>query len=49
MRAQGLPQAEPDEPPSPTEPHDHHSHHHAHEHLSEEERLVVALSNRCCS
>ena len=50
MRAQGLPQAEPDEPPSPAEPHGHHGHHHhAHEHLSEEERLVVALSNRCCS
>jgi N-methylhydantoinase B len=50
MRAQGLPQAEPEEPPSPAVLHDHHGHHHhVHEHLSEEERLVVALSNRCCS
>ncbi len=50
MRAQGLPQAEPDEPPSPAEPHGHHGHHHhTHEHLTEEERLVVALSRRCCS
>jgi hypothetical protein len=45
-----LPQAEPEEPPSPAVLHDHHGHHHhVHEHLSEEERLVVALSNRCCS
>jgi N-methylhydantoinase B len=49
MRAQGLPRPAPDELLAPVAPHDQHGHLHAHEHLSEEERLVVALSNRCCS
>lgn len=51
MRAQGLPQPEPDEAPA-ADPHsqDHHGHHHGPaERLSEEERLVLALSARCCS
>ncbi len=48
MRVRGLPLPVPDEPPSPAEADNHHARHH-HEHLTEEERLVVALSNRCCS
>ncbi|MBV9824606.1 MAG: hydantoinase B/oxoprolinase family protein [Alphaproteobacteria bacterium] len=52
MRAQGLPRPEPDEVPA-ADPlsHGHHpGHHHGPaETLSEEERLVLALSARCCS
>jgi N-methylhydantoinase B len=50
MRAQGLPLEEPDPAPAA----EHQGHHHDHRHssysgLSEEERLVVAMSGRCCS
>ncbi|MGC2415964.1 MAG: hydantoinase B/oxoprolinase family protein [Stellaceae bacterium] len=52
MRARGLPLPEPDEPSAADGHHDHHRHDQepsAHENLTEEERLVVALSARCCS
>jgi N-methylhydantoinase B len=50
MRAQGLPVPEPDEPASAGDHHGHrHDHAAAHQNLTEEERLVMALSNRCCS
>jgi N-methylhydantoinase B len=50
MRAQGLPIAPPDDPPAPAGLHDHgHTHGAGHEPLTEEERLVIALSARCCS
>jgi N-methylhydantoinase B len=50
MRAKGLPIDDPVPP-------EHiagaagrnHSHHHEHENMSDEERLVIALSGRCCS
>jgi len=52
MRARGLPAPEPDEPLSADE-YQGHAHHHdhaaGHEHLTEEGRLVMALSHRCCS
>jgi N-methylhydantoinase B len=49
MRAQGLPHDEPVAEPvvPPLAPHDHA--HHEHEHLTDEERLVLAMSCRCCS
>jgi N-methylhydantoinase B len=51
MRAQGLPQDEPIAPalaPVPTQLHQH-GHDHTHQHLSEEERVALAMSGRCCS
>jgi N-methylhydantoinase B len=49
MRRQGLPQDEPIAdtgvpPPAPT-----HAHDHGHEKLSEEERVALAMTGRCCS
>jgi N-methylhydantoinase B len=49
MRAQGLPQDQPIAdtgvaPPVPADPHPH-----AHAQLSEEERVALAMSGRCCS
>jgi hypothetical protein len=51
MRAQELPRDEPIAdtgvpPPAPA-----HRHHHDHEHekLSEEERVALAMTGRCCS
>jgi N-methylhydantoinase B len=51
MRAQGLPQDEPiAEPAVPLPaPHDHAHHLQEHEQLTDEERLVLAMSCRCCS
>jgi N-methylhydantoinase B len=52
MQALGLPVPEPDAPPSEDEHRGHnhpHPHAAAHEHLTEEDRLVMALSHRCCS
>jgi N-methylhydantoinase B len=49
MRAAGAPC---DPPPEPdVVPHDHHAHDpaHAHQDLSEDERLVIAMTGRCCS
>src|SRR6516162_677581 len=51
MRRQGLPQDEPIAdtgvpPPAPSQP---HAHDHAHEKLSEEERVALAMTGRCCS
>jgi N-methylhydantoinase B len=51
MRAQGLPHDEPiAEPAVSPVPHDHaHHRHEEHERLTDEERLVLAMSCRCCS
>jgi hypothetical protein len=51
MRRHGLPQDEPIAdtgvpPPAPSQP---HAHDHAHEKLSEEERVALAMTGRCCS
>ncbi len=51
MRAQGLPHDEPIAetgvpPPAPAHT---HVHDHAHERLSEEERVALAMTGRCCS
>jgi N-methylhydantoinase B len=51
MRRQGLPQDEPIAdtgvpPPASSHP---HTHDHAHERLSEEERVALAMTGRCCS
>ena len=50
MRAKGLPI---DDPVPPEQiagtAGRNHSHHHEHENMSDEERLVIALSGRCCS
>jgi N-methylhydantoinase B len=51
MRAKGLPVDDPLPPEQALKPDGHH-HHHRHseqEPLSDEERLVIALSGRCCS
>jgi N-methylhydantoinase B len=50
MLAQGLPQDEPiaDTGVPPPLPHSH-SHAHEHQHLSDEERVALAMSGRCCS
>jgi N-methylhydantoinase B len=50
MRAQGLPHDEPIAEPAvaPPAPHDH-AHHREHERLTDEERLVMAMSCRCCT
>jgi len=51
MRTQGLPHDEPIAEPAvpPPTPHDHAHHHEEHERLTDEERLVLAMSCRCCS
>ncbi len=51
MRAQGLPRDEPEVPDTPSAQPQHHPHTHGHEHdsLTPEERLVLAMSGRCCS
>jgi N-methylhydantoinase B len=53
MRAEGLPHDEPIAEcsvpvPDPAE-HHHHHHHHGLENLTEEERIALAMSGRCCS
>jgi N-methylhydantoinase B len=51
MRAQGLPHDEPIADtgvPAPA-PAYTHGHDHAHEKLSEEERVALAMTGRCCS
>jgi hypothetical protein len=51
MRAQGLPHDEPiaDTGVPPPAPSHAHEHDHAHEKLSEEERVALAMTGRCCS
>lgn len=49
MRAQGLPHDEPTAETATPPPLDQAHHHHEHERLTEEERLVLAMSRRCCS
>ena len=51
MRRQGLPQDEPiaDTGVPPPAPSYAHAHDHAHEKLSEEERVALAMTGRCCS
>jgi len=51
MRAQGLPHDEPihDTGVPPPTPAHVHSHDHAHEKLTEEERVALAMTGRCCS
>jgi hypothetical protein len=51
MRRQGLPEDEPIADtgvPAPAAAHVH-AHDHAHERLSEEERVALAMTGRCCS
>jgi hypothetical protein len=51
MRRQGLPQDEPIADtgvPPPATAHVH-GHDHGHEKLSEEERVALAMTGRCCS
>jgi N-methylhydantoinase B len=51
MRRQGLPKDEPiaDTGVPPPSPAHAHVHDHAHERLSEEERVALAMTGRCCS
>ena len=51
MRAKGLPVDDPVPPESIAKPGHahHHGHDHDHEHMTDEERLVIAMSGRCCS
>ena len=51
MRRQGLPHDEPiaDTGVPPPAPSHAHAHDHAHEKLSEEERVALAMTGRCCS
>jgi hypothetical protein len=51
MRRQGLPRDEPiaDTGVPPPPPSRAHAHDHAHERLSEEERVALAMTGRCCS
>jgi N-methylhydantoinase B len=51
MRAQGLPHDVPiaDTGVPPPAPAHVHSHDHTHEKLTEEERVVLAMTGRCCS
>ncbi len=50
MSAAGLPQDEPAAPDQPAEARQHqHTHGHDHDNLTAEERLVLAMSGRCCS
>jgi len=48
MRAEGLPVDEPEAPEEIVGTHSH-AHHHHHQDLTEEERLVIAMSGRCCA
>jgi hypothetical protein len=51
MRAKGLPHDEPIADtgvPPPAPGHQHHQDH-AHEKLTEEERVALAMTGRCCS
>jgi hypothetical protein len=51
MRRQALPKDEPIADtgvPPPTSTHSH-AHDHGHEKLSEEERVALAMTGRCCS
>src|SRR6185312_11181748 len=49
MKAEGLPADQPDETPEVALIHHHDHAHPEYADLSEEERLVIALSGRCCS
>jgi N-methylhydantoinase B len=51
MQRQGLPHDEPiaDTGVPPPAPSHGHAHEHAHEKLSEEERVALAMTGRCCS
>ena len=49
MRAKGLPVDDPVPPEQTAKPHEHHHHHGDHAPITDEERLVIALSGRCCS
>jgi len=49
MRAQGLPHDEPIADTGVPPPASSHAHTHAHERLSEEERVALAMTGRCCS
>jgi N-methylhydantoinase B len=49
MRGKGLPVDDPVPPEQIVPPPGHHHHHHDHEPMTDEERLVIALSGRCCS
>jgi N-methylhydantoinase B len=51
MRVQGLPHDEPiaDTGVPPPAPSHVHTHDHAHENLTEEERVALAMTGRCCS
>jgi len=50
MRARGLPLDDLEPPDPPADAHGHHHHHHHHDqNLTAEERLVIAMSGRCCS
>ena len=50
LRAKGLPVDDPVPPERTQKPDGHHHHRHSeNESLSDEERLVIALSGRCCS
>ncbi len=47
--AEGSPHDEPTAETATPPPLDQAHHHHEHERLTEEERLVLAMSGRCCS
>ncbi len=49
MRAKGLPVDDPVPDEQAAKPHGHVHHHHEQEVMSDEERLVIAMSGRCCS
>ena len=50
LHAKGLPVDDPPPAGAPAAPEAGHAHHeHEHDNLSEEERLVLAMSGRCCS
>ena len=49
MKAEGLPVDVPETAPEITETHQHDHSHPEYANLTEEERLIVALSGRCCS
>jgi N-methylhydantoinase B len=48
MRANGLPVDDPEPPEKVDDSHSHAGHNH-HQDLTEEERLVIAMSGRCCA
>jgi hypothetical protein len=51
MRAKGLPVDDPEPPEmvSDSQSHTHQHHHNYHQDLTEEERLIIAMSGRCCA